>query len=324
MTTAYPCSEAFDHWLGALPHQRRYGGLPPKGVIAAALIVLERLKGSCDLTLAAHLAPGGAQIAGISRPALAAILARHGENRLFVSEAGRTNRGNNTPIRELLETLHRAGLAQFSPAERRLALERMQARLVELVDGYFRMEALRFDFDPAVPARVLVRRMLDAAEARQQSGPVAQHLVGAKLALRFPEEEVGNWAYSAADEQSRRSGDFEISNTAFHVTVAPQLSVVQRCNDNVANGMAAILLVPDAKLGMARALIESENLGERIAAESIESFVGQNISELARFSRNQVAHTFYDLLHEYNRRVSEVESDSSLRIEIPRGVAPGA
>lgn len=324
MTSAYPCSDSFDHWLTALPHLRRYGGLPPKGVIAAALIVLERLKKSCELSLDAHLAPGGAQIAGIGRPALAAILGRHGESRLFVSEAGRTNRGNNTPIRELLDTLDRAGLAQLSPVERQLALERMQARLVALVDGYFRVEALRFDFDPSVPARVLVRRILDAAEERQQSGPVAQHLVGAKLALRFPEVQVGNWGYSAADEQSRRSGDFEISNTAFHVTVAPQLPVVQRCNDNVANGIAAMLLVPDAKLGMARALIESENLGERIAAESIESFVGQNISELARFSRDQVAHTFYDLLHEYNRRVGEVESDSSLRIEIPRGVVPGA
>jgi hypothetical protein len=41
-----------------------------------------------------------------------------------------------------------------------------------------------------------------------KDGPVAQYLVGAKLALRFPTEKIGNESYSTADVQLNRPGDF--------------------------------------------------------------------------------------------------------------------
>lgn len=60
------------------------------------------------------------------------------------------------------------------------------------------------------------------AEARQtgKEGPAAQHLVGAKLALRFPDMKVSNASYSTADDQSGRLGDFQIGDTSFHVLEA--------------------------------------------------------------------------------------------------------
>jgi hypothetical protein len=50
---------------------------------------------------------------------------------------------------------------------------------------------------------------------------------------------------------------------------------------------------------------------------AIESFVAQNIDELARFSLSEFRKKFRELLEEYNRRVDSVEFDKSLMIDIP-------
>ncbi|HWB19916.1 MAG TPA: DUF4928 family protein, partial [Phycisphaerales bacterium] len=63
--------------------------------------------------------------------------------------------------------------------------------------------------------------------------------------------------------------------------------------------------------------LEFEKIVERVAVESVESFVGQNLSELAEFAADQIAPTWSHLLRTYNERVSEVETDSSLLIETP-------
>jgi len=54
-----------------------------------------------------------------------------------------------------------------------------------------------------------------------------------------------------------------------------------------------------------------------VAVESVESFVGQNVSELAKFSSGKLPQKLGELLQEYNKRVREVETDGSLMIEVP-------
>lgn len=67
----------------------------------------------------------------------------------------------------------------------------------------------------------------------------------------------------------------------------------------------------------ARYALEFERIAGRVAVESVESFVGQNLSELAEFAPDRVAQTWGNLLRTYNARVSEVETDGSLLIEVP-------
>jgi len=309
--------KSFHSWYSALMPMKKYGGRPAKGLVAAALVVLERLRSKCELSLDAHVAEGGAQIAGLNLASLRKILERFGESRQFPSEGGRTNRGNNRPIQLLLESLSGAGFAGLSDAERLPLLDEFQEFLVKSLNAYYNLERVRFDFDPSKPPRNVVAEILAAAQERNQGGPVAQHLVGAKLAIRFPHLAVGNSSYSAADEQSGRSGDFHIGGTAFHVTVAPNMGHVQRCAQNVKDGLSGILLVLDSKLIAARTLLEMEGLETKVVAESLESFVGQNLSELAEFAPAKFAENLSRLLEEYNRRVAEVETDASLLIELP-------
>ena len=58
----------------------------------------------------------------------------------------------------------------------------------------------------------------------------------------------------------------------------------------------------------------------RIAVESIESFVGQNIEEIAVFSNDKLVAGLHRLLVTYNQRVDEAEMDKSMMIDIPRNL----
>jgi hypothetical protein len=312
--------DSFESWYGALRPMKQYGGQPAKGTIAAALIVLERLRGNCDLSIEAHLAEGEAQIAGLSLSSLRKILQRFDETREFPSEGGRTNRGNNKPVRQLLDRLKQSGLGDLPDQKRSDCIDEMQRFLVESLDAYYKLERIRFDFDAAKPARGLIGDILSKAQDRNQGGPMAQHLIGAKLAIRFPHIQIGNFTYSAADEQSGRSGDFRVGKTVFHVTIAPTMGHIARCAKNIQDGLGVFLIVNDTKLTTAKALLGTKGLEEKVAVESVESFVGQNISELAEFAPDKFSEKLAELLREYNRRASAVETDRSLLIEIPASI----
>lgn len=145
---------------------------------------------------------------------------------------------------------------------------------------------------------------------------MAQYLVGAKLQLRFPDVAIENKSYSTADDQLGRPGDFLVGNTAFHVTVAPMPAVYEKCKRNIAEGYRVYLLVPDRALAGARQNAEL-TVPDRIAVESIESFIGQNIEELSTFTKDKLADGFLRLLETYNQRVDTIENDKSMLIEIP-------
>ena len=61
-------------------------------------------------------------------------------------------------------------------------------------------------------------------------------------------------------------------------------------------------------------------MNNRVSVESIESFISQNIEELSEFESGQVARNIKSLIEEYNERLSEVETDLSLQIEMPRAL----
>lgn len=314
------CLNEFKRWYASLPTHKRYGNRPAKGIIAAALIVLERLRDDCKLEIGDHLAKGGAQIAGMGARSLQTILSRYGEARTLTSEGGRTNRGNNKPVRELLEMLKKAGIDKLSDERRDVKICEMQKWLVSQIDAYFQLKPIRLTFDKRRPARLIINDIIVAALERQQAGEVAQHLVGAKLALRFPDIKIDNFRVSAPDQQRGRTGDFQVGQTVFHVTVAPNLGHAQKCSHNLEEGLLVYLIVDQKNLKKALVYLEEAQIREKVAVESIESFVGQNLSEIAEFSETRCAATWMSLLEKYNTRVSEVETDASLQIEIPRSL----
>lgn len=305
----------FKSWFDSLPKVKANDG-PAKGAIAAALIVLDRLKEDYDLNLQSHRAAGEAQLRGASGTAVQKILLRFGEHRPFAKEGGRTNRGGPGQIRSMLDELKMMKMDSLSPETRKSILESFQGFLVDRVRDFHNRQRLKISFDPSKTTWQLVSELLLLAKENGKEGPVAQYLVGAKLQLRFPDETIENRSFSTADDQLGLVGDFKVHDTAFHVTVAPMQGVYEKCRNNLNAGYRVFLLVPDRILLGTRQIIEQDMPG-KVTAESIESFVSQNIEEIAVFSLGQLRKRFRSLLDKYNSRVDEIELDKSYLIEIP-------
>ena len=139
-----------------------------------------------------------------------------------LKEGGRTNRGLVKNLESLLNRLSDTGLDKSSPEDRNVELAKMQFFLVERARDKFNAEKLSFEYNRGTTSRELIGMILESAANRRKSGEVAEYLVGAKLALRFPDYPIRNSAASAADEQTDERGDFEINDCVFHVTVAAQ------------------------------------------------------------------------------------------------------
>lgn len=317
MTATDIALKYFVEWYSGLTTQK--DGMPARGAVAAALVVLDHLKDDYNLAVEAHLAKGGAQISGVSGAAVARILARFDETRPFVKEGGRTNRGGPGIIAGMLSALAEARLDQLTQEERVSVLTALQEYLAGRVRDYHNRKRVQFGYNPSQSAWQSVRDILDAAHKTGKDGPVAQYLVGAKLQLRFPDIAVGNESYSTADDQLGRPGDFYIGDTAFHVTATPMPPLYEKCKKNLSDGYRVYLLVPDSILAGTRQNAELAAPG-RISVQSIESFVSQNVEELSHFEKDRLAGGFRALLDKYNERVDATELDKSMLIEIPRNL----
>jgi hypothetical protein len=187
------------------------------------------------------------------------------------------------------------------------------------VKSYFelcKLKKIRFPFDPKLSTWQVIRNLLEIAENEGKSGAVAQHLVGAKLQLRFPEVKVSNESASTSDKPTNRSGDFAIGNTVFHVTVSPMEGVYKKCQENLEDGLKPYLIVPDEILVGTRQYADRHCKGQ-IAVGSLESFISQNIEEISVFAADKLKHSLVSLVKIYNERVNAVEVDKSLMIELP-------
>lgn len=305
----------FRKWYSSLEYYKQNDG-PAIGTIAASLVVLNNLKEKFDTNLRSHLAPKGTQISGASGKAVAKILSEFGENRPFAKEGGRTNRGVVSEIEKMLNALERMDLANLKEKERVDILVDFQHFLVDRVRAYHNRQKLKLVFDPKLSTWQNIKNLLETASKDKKGGAVAQHLVGAKLQLRFPDLSISNESYSTADRQTRRQGDFRVGDTIFHVTMSPMQGVFGKCLENLKDGLKAFLLIPDGKLAAARQIADEVSKNQ-ISVESLESFISQNIEEISEFENNKLTDNFTELILLYNERVNNAEIDKSLMIELP-------
>src|SRR6266403_4678888 len=209
-------------------------------------------------------------------------------------EVTRADLAETVQVLTIIRSLHPENL---HPEERRELLG-MQGFLIDKLSDY-QPAAIRFHFDPLNCTSSLVSEILNQTLKRGFELFVASQLIGATLQLRFPDIEIGNESYSTADKQLGRHGDFYLGDTVFHVTVAPMVAVYEKCKRNLERGLKVYLLVPDRLVTGTKQFAELQAAG-RIAVQSIESFVGQNIDELSRFSNREVSESFRRLLEIYN------------------------
>jgi hypothetical protein len=305
----------------------RHGRTRIIGIANGALVLLEYFRATYPLRPEDYTSRGGTQVKGLSGRRGTDIIRRFRPGAPSIgTEAGRTSRGTIPAIRQLAGRLNdlEDELGSLGAEDRGRLADAMQRWVVENPFAeYFERQKLQPALDVRQTSVFNIAMILSAAQRRNQAGPVAQHLVGAKLALRFPDRDIDNYGYSTADLQLNRPGDFVVADTAFHVTVTPSSGVMDRCRGNVAQGYRTVLLVPESKREGARQMAESEGLSDKVAVLGIEAFVGQNLEEIAGFGQTQFESDLRRLLETYNDRVRRAETDPSLLIEIPDNLARG-
>lgn len=311
-----------EHWYES---NRKRSGNVNTNVMASGLAIAELLRVQFPLSEDSIKSEKNSQVKGLSGKLIKDILARHGEKRKFTSEGGRTSRGTLVIATNFALALSEA-LSPFSPsgADRESIANALQTYFVKCIQAdYFDKKRIEVVLDSNKPVSAVVSDILAAAKERadQPTGIVAQHLVGAKLELRFPELEVGRDKANAADLQTDRQGDFQLGNTAFHVTVAPSSKLADRARENIMQGFRPVMLVPYSEVAFATGLFKSEELDNKVGVQSIESFVGTNIEEIGYYASDNIRLGLARLIRKYNERIADCEVDQSLRIEEPAWIA---
>jgi len=91
---------------------------------------------------------------------------------------------------------------------------------------------------------------------------------------------------------------------------------MQKCEANIRTGKRPVLLVPQNKKAAAAAFAELAHIDNQIDVISIEDFVAVNIIEMSAGAKMDFFQILREIIEIYNKRLSEVETDMSLRIEI--------
>lgn len=289
-------------------------------IMCVGLAVAELLKTDFPLTDKVVKSEKDSQVRGLSGSLVSRILKEHGVEQEFTSEGGRTSRGSLPAAQELAGLLNGLFTEELAEEDRISVVRELQDYFVECIQrDYFAKQRMKVEIDPGKPASGIVADILQAASVRpdKPTGTVAQHLVGAKLELRFPNQDIGRDRANAADQQTNRQGDFQLGNTAFHVTMSPMQKLVARAQENIREGYRPVVLVPYSKVSFATGLFESEGLGDRVGVQSIESFVGTNVEEMGDFSSSSIRECIARLIRQYNERIYYCETDKSLMVEEP-------
>ena len=213
----------------------------------------------------------------------------------------------------LLNQLHAKGAAE---------LDAIEGFWIERVHEFFAAKPFKIRLDASRSLRTVVRDVLGQAEDRQKTTPgvhyagaVMQHMVGAKLDCALGQGNFEHNSYSTSDQQSGRRGDFFVGDVAIHVTTSPGEAVIERCRDNINDGIRPVLVTGQRGLTVAEGLADNAGLGDRIDIFEIEQFIALNLYELGKFAADGRRVAVSDLVNRYNEIIDDVETDPSLKIE---------
>ena len=317
--------EQFDTDIERWYEAQRHDNAVNRNVMAVGLIMCEHMRSDFPLDELNWFT--GSQVRLLGGGRIKKILSNCGEDRPFASEGGRTSRGSQDLARSFEVAVNRSSAAhEFNGLGEKdcgSVIDLLQERMVERIRAdFYDRQRLSLEIDFGKHIRHTIDALLVTARAKggNAAGAVAQHLVGAKLKIRHAELTVENQSYTTADQQTGRAGDFNINDTAIHVTMSPTEALLAKCQANIEHGFRPMILTPEERIGTARSLADNIGIEDRVAVRGIEEFISGNVEEIAVYSEAETRRVLQELFETYNNRVDEVEPDPSLLVEIPENL----
>lgn len=308
--------------------------LPVRGRLYGALVILDQLEKKrwsySELSQAVSTDPGkffgNRSIVGHTRQRIAQILESHGfadlAPRASQGELGRTSTGTKLAglqFIRLIQTALSPVPSEDKEAQGEQLIAYLYSRIFALLLEHQQLGGIEITYTAVESITAHISKLLDAHQANP--GAVLQHLIGAKLEIRYSDKSIHitHHTSATADLQTGRLGDFEIGSTVFHITKSPNDDHYRKAWQNAESGRKVYLLVPNKIVAGTSQFAEAYRSGftKRVNVFSIEQFVAQNLDELAAFDRTEALRQFHRLLTKYNELVTQYEHDPSLKIVIP-------
>lgn len=300
--------QILDKWLESCTRNKKIS----RNTVAVGIVVLDHLRQACPVSRDKVVSQGG-EVSG-ARSGLGKILESYGIPKTYLKEI--TTRQGHQDGQRLFEQFEWGKkLAKLGNDKREELILELIGVLRDHANDWLKRQNLKFDIDRGQAPTTWVSVIIENAKGRS-GGIVEQQLVGAKLERRFKGISIPNYPAHAADKQTERVGDFTISKLVYHVTSAPSRNVLQKCAENIKAGLHPILLIPREQEDRARILAQDEGIDRALTTISIEDFVALNIIELATDESKDFFSVLKEIVAIYNRRLSEVETDLSLQIEV--------
>lgn len=300
--------EILTAWLDSCRRQGRIA----RNTIAIGIVVLDHLRRDCPVLSREVISQGG-EVKG-ARSGLGHILESYNIPKSYLNEVT-TRQGHQDGQRLFQQFEWGLTFAELPEDERNELLLELVDRLRNRANEWLGRQSLKLQIDRRQAPTSWVNIIIENAKGRS-GGVVEQHLVGAKLARRFKGMNIPNHPAHAADRQTERAGDFAISGLVYHVTAAPSRRVLQKCAENLSAGLKPILLIPREQNSRTQILAQDEGIDRDLAIISIEDFVALNIIELATEENKDFFSVLKEIVEIYNKRLSAVETDLSLQIEV--------
>lgn len=327
--------ERFKKWCE--DHKDGSTGLPIKGRLYGALVVLANLSESdanSDWSFQNTLKVkstdkgthfGDRSIKGHTSNKIKLALSRLGRQDLIPTsggEAGRTSTGTKRGGLEIIQIINDF-TSEAKPEQIQTVglqvVNRLNALVVEQLNQHAELGGIEVAYLQTETIGSYISKLINYNVSKP--GAVLQHLVGAKLAIRFKDVDsigVVHHKSSTADIQTQRYGDFDIGNSVIHVTKSPNTDHFLKAYENAKAGRTTYILIPENKLGMASLTVDIDpNYTKKVNVYSIEQFISQNIDEISQFQKEISLESLNELLTVYNGLIDQYENDSSLKVIIP-------
>lgn len=283
-----------------------------RNTVAMGIVVFDHLKKNSPVSRDDVISQGG-EVSG-ARSGLGKILEAYGIPSSYLKEI--TTRQGHQDGQRLFDMFEWGNkFSKLTKQHRDVILLELIDTLRNLANDWLKRQNLKLDLDRRQDPATWVNVIVENAKGRS-GGIVEQQLVGAKLARRFQDIDIPNHPAHAGDKQTERMGDFTISNLVYHVTAAPSRNVLQKCADNLKVELHPILLIPREQENKVRVLAQDEGIDQQLTIVSIENFIALNIIEMATDENKDFFSVLKEIVEIYNARLSVVETDLSLQIEV--------